>query len=176
MFNPAIREQAIGPAPIANRATIHCVLLAVFGWLAARMMAARDGVFGKLPFFADIASMLIATIAALVTVRQLIHGSIIAGGGVETSENYLYSVALIALALVWLTRGIMTSASLLRVTGLSLLALVTCKVFLIDAAALEGILRILSFLGLGIALIGIGWAYGRLMRQDGKAQDEQTSQ
>ena len=176
IFNPAIREQAIGPAPIANLATIHCVLLAVFGWLAARMMSARDGVFGRLPFFADIASMLIAIIAALVTVRQLIHGSIIAGGDILTSENYLYSVALIALALVWLTRGIMTSASLLRVAGLSLLTLVTLKVFLIDAAVLEGILRILSFLGLGIALIGIGWAYGRLMRQGSETQDEQTSQ
>ncbi|MEE9433364.1 MAG: DUF2339 domain-containing protein [Sphingorhabdus sp.] len=176
LFNPAIREQALGPAPIANLATIHCALLAVFGWLAARMMSARGGVFGKLPFFADIASMLIVIIAALATVRQLIHGSIIAGGGVETSENYLYSVALIALALVWLTRGIMTSASLLRVAGLALLTLVTLKVFLIDAAALEGILRILSFLGLGIALIGIGWAYGRLMRQGNETQDEQTSQ
>ena len=30
-------------------------------------------------------------------------------------------------------------------------------------AALTGVLRILSFLGLGIALIGIGWAYGRIM-------------
>jgi uncharacterized membrane protein len=36
-------------------------------------------------------------------------------------------------------------------------------VFLIDAAALTGLLRIGSFLGLGIALIGIGWAYGRVM-------------
>jgi len=40
---------------------------------------------------------------------------------------------------------------------------VTLKVFLIDAAALEGILRILSFMGLGFALIGIGWAYRRLV-------------
>lgn len=42
---------------------------------------------------------------------------------------------------------------------------------LIDAAALEGVLRILSFMGLGIALIGIGWAYGRVMRA-GKAATE----
>jgi len=37
-------------------------------------------------------------------------------------------------------------------------------VFLVDAAALEGVLRILSFLGLGLALIAIGWAYGRFMK------------
>ena len=33
----------------------------------------------------------------------------------------------------------------------------------VHAAALEGVLRILSFMGLGIALIGIGWAYGRVI-------------
>ena len=72
------------------------------------------------------------------------------------------------LAIAWLARGLMLDreqlrAKLLRVAGLALLTAVTFKVFLIDAAALTGVLRILSFLGLGIALIGIGWAYGRIM-------------
>jgi uncharacterized membrane protein len=39
---------------------------------------------------------------------------------------------------------------------------VTFKVFLIDAAVLAGLLRVVSFLGLGAALIGIGWAYGKI--------------
>ena len=47
---------------------------------------------------------------------------------------------------------------------LAVLTVVTLKVFLVDAAALTGLLRIFSFLGLGIALIGIGWAYGQVMR------------
>ena len=46
----------------------------------------------------------------------------------------------------------------MRMAGLVLLTAVTVKVFLVDAAALTGVLRILSFLGRGIALIGIGWA------------------
>jgi uncharacterized membrane protein len=54
----------------------------------------------------------------------------------------------------------------LRIAGLSLLTVVTFKVFLIDAAALTGLLRILSFLGLGVTLIGIGWAYGRVINID----------
>jgi uncharacterized membrane protein len=57
----------------------------------------------------------------------------------------------------------MAGSRLLRISGLALLTAVTFKVFLIDAASLTGVLRILSFLGLGIALIGIGWAYGRVM-------------
>ena len=35
------------------------------------------------------------------------------------------------------------------------------KVFLIDAAGLEGLLRIASFMALGFSLIGIGWVYTR---------------
>jgi uncharacterized membrane protein len=39
---------------------------------------------------------------------------------------------------------------------------VVAKVFLSDMAELEGVYRALSFLGLGAALIGIGYAYRRL--------------
>jgi uncharacterized membrane protein len=37
----------------------------------------------------------------------------------------------------------------------------TLKVFFFDLAGLEGALRALSFLGLGVALIGIGLVYQR---------------
>ncbi|HWX14781.1 MAG TPA: DUF2339 domain-containing protein [Methylocella sp.] len=37
------------------------------------------------------------------------------------------------------------------------------KVFLYDLAQLEGILRALSFIGLGAVLIGIGLAYQKLV-------------
>ena len=37
---------------------------------------------------------------------------------------------------------------------------------MIDAAALEGLLRILSFLAFGGALIGIGRLYGAVLKTD----------
>jgi uncharacterized membrane protein len=101
----------------------------------------------------------------------LVHGSLISGATIDVGENYLYSAALLALAIGWLAIGIKSGLAILRLAGLALLTVVTLKVFLIDAAALEGVLRILSFMGLGIALIGIGWAYGRVMRA-GKAATE----
>ena len=93
--------------------------------------------------------------------RQVTHGTLLTGG-IGRTENWLYSAAFLGLALVWLGHGIRAGLADLRIAGLALLTAVTLKVFLIDAAALEGILRILSFLGLGFALIGIGWAYGRM--------------
>lgn len=112
----------------------------------------------------DIASLLAAIAAVMVTVRQAVHGTDIATPPFTSTETYLYSAGLLVLAIAWLARGIQTTNALLRIAGLLLLTLVTFKVFLIDAAQLEGILRILSFLGLGIALIGIGWIYGKVMR------------
>jgi uncharacterized membrane protein len=52
-----------------------------------------------------------------------------------------------------------------RLAGLLLLTLVIVKVFGFDAAALEGLLRILSFLGLG-TLVVIGKVYGRVLRAE----------
>ncbi len=37
------------------------------------------------------------------------------------------------------------------------------KVFLYDASQLTGLMRVLSFLGLGLSLLGIGWFYTRFV-------------
>lgn len=114
---------------------------------------------------AGIAAALLTTLAA---VRQTAHGGIITGP-IGTGENYGYSIALLLLALAGLTLGIRSGSRDLRLAGLGLLTFVTVKVFLIDAAALDGLLRILSFLGLGVALIGIGWVYRRFLAARPKA-------
>lgn len=48
-----------------------------------------------------------------------------------------------------------------RIGSLVLMLAAVLKVFLVDAAGLEGLLRIASFLALGFSLIGIGWVYSR---------------
>ena len=51
--------------------------------------------------------------------------------------------------------------------------LTVVKVFLIDMSELEGILRALSFVGLGAVLIGMGLVYQRVLTDDpdGARQD-----
>ena len=158
LLNPVMRTQMVGPVPIANLATGHMALVAIWLWLLGNF--AGDT---KQQLALRLMSLGGMILTVLVTVRQAMQGSIISGGTVGTGENYLYSVDLLALAIAWLVRGMMARSRLLRMAGLALLTAVTVKVFLIDAAALTGVLRILSFLGLGFALIGIGWAYGRVM-------------
>lgn len=159
VFNPLWVPQALGPAPIANLGTLHLGLSALWLWLFAKQMGGS-----RLAPAARIGSLALVALTALISVRQLVQGNLVSGALIGTGENYLYSAALLALAIAWLAIGIRAGMALLRAAGLVLLTLATFKVFLIDAAALQGVLRILSFLGLGIALIGIGWAYGRVMR------------
>jgi uncharacterized membrane protein len=149
--------QMVGPVPVANLLTGHAVLTAMWLWLLARDVSER------LVLAVRGISLGMMIVAVLASIRQLVQGNLVSGAQIATGENYLYSAALLALALIWLVLGMTRGSKLLRIAGLSLLTAVTLKVFLIDAAALTGLLRIGSFLGLGIALIGIGWAYGRVM-------------
>lgn len=149
-LNPALVPQEVGAFPILNAATLHLALAAALVWRLS-----------GLPRRSLIAALLTLA-AALVTIRQIAHGTFLTGP-VGLAENGGYSAAMLVLAMLWLWRGIARSSADLRRFGLTLLTLTTLKVFLIDASALEGVLRILSFMALGAALIGIGWAYRRFV-------------
>ncbi len=149
VLDPLVEPQAVGAFPLLNAAVLHLALAAFWLWTLADPRW-RPG------------AALLTLLAALAAVRQASHGTWLTGP-IGTAENGGYSAVALALALFWLWRGIASGARDLRVAGLALLTGVTFKVFLIDAAALDGVARILSFLGLGIALIGIGWAYGRFL-------------
>jgi hypothetical protein len=77
------------------------------------------------------------------------------------------SIAWLVLAIAFIAAGMGLHNFALRVAGLVLLTVTVLKLFLIDAAALEGVLRILSFFGLGVALIVLGRFYGTLLRREG---------
>jgi uncharacterized membrane protein len=91
-----------------------------------------------------------ATLLAAVGARDLVPA------------DYL-SAAWLLIAVALLLAGVKLGDMALRVAGLALLTLTVCKVFVLDADELRGVLRILSFLGLGLALIGIGLLYGKVL-------------
>jgi uncharacterized membrane protein len=79
------------------------------------------------------------------------------------AENYTYSAVWLVLGIVLLAFGLWRASRELRVaSGLFVVAAVL-KVFLYDLAQLEGILRALSFIGLGAVLISIGLVYQKLV-------------
>jgi uncharacterized membrane protein len=50
-----------------------------------------------------------------------------------------------------------------RFASAAVTILTVLKVFLVDMSNLTGIYQALSFIGLGIVLLGIGWFYQRLL-------------
>lgn len=148
LLSPLLTPQSVGAIPLLNTAVLLPALLA----LAARTIGWRK------------AMLALTLIAVVFAVRQATHGTLLTGP-MGSGENWLYSAALLGLAIVWLWRGLATHDRTTRIAALALLTAATVKVFLIDVAALGGLLRILSFLGLGLALIGIGWTYNRVIAQ-----------
>jgi uncharacterized membrane protein len=163
MFNPAWTDQWVGSIPIFNLILPAYLLSAV--WLyAARRRAdeAKKSGFWLAAFLAA----LIAGIALMV--RQNFQGAILSGPEMPTSEFYGYSLAGLIVAVGLILAGMRLADKALRLAGLLLLTATLLKVFLVDASELTGILRILSFLGLGIALIGIGRLYGPVLRAESR--------
>ena len=63
-----------------------------------------------------------------------------------------------------LVGGINRNFQPLRLVALGVLTATIVKVFLFDLGFLDGVLRMFSLAGLGVALIFISWLYGRYAR------------
>src|SRR3546814_2463033 len=79
------------------------------------------------------------------------------------SETYTYSVAWLLIGVALLVLGSRFAARSLRLASAGLVIITVLKVFLIDMSNLEGILRALSFIGLGLVLMGIGLFYQKVL-------------
>ncbi len=86
-------------------------------------------------------------------------------GGFDSDgiELYAYSIVWLIFGVALLALGFVRQAAPLRHAGMIMVCIVVAKVFLIDMAGLQGLLRVLSFLGLGAALMGLGYAYRRFV-------------
>jgi uncharacterized membrane protein len=52
--------------------------------------------------------------------------------------------------------------------GIALLAVVIAKIFMVDMSDPEGMLRVASFMGLGLSLLGLAWLHRRIQyKSDG---------
>ena len=95
-------------------------------------------------------------------VRHFFQGERLNQGSTGEAEWYAYSAAWLVFAAAGLAAALKWPSLWLRRASLLGLGLVVGKVFLSDMADLSGALRALSFIGLGAALVGIGYAYRRL--------------
>jgi uncharacterized membrane protein len=161
-LNPLFTEESTGKIPFFNLLFLAYLLPAIAA--GALALYAR----AKRPYW--YAAMLGVTAAALVfayatlTVRRLFNGEFIGlWSGFGQLETYSYSALWLVMGVILLVIGVRLTSTVLRVASAVLIAIAVAKVFLFDMSELEGVLRALSFIGLGAVLIGIGLFYQRLL-------------
>lgn len=97
-------------------------------------------------------------------VRHLFQGETIdIAKGTSSAEQWAYSFAWLALGVLMLAYGILRQSFVARVASAATVLLAVLKVFLYDLSHVTGIWRPLSFIVLGLVLIGIGLAYQTLL-------------
>jgi uncharacterized membrane protein len=111
----------------------------------------------------QIVVMVLGFVWATFLVQDYYGGSRLLEGNHSTTEIYAYSVVWLLLAIAYQAIGLWRQQSVIHLGSLVLLLIAIAKVFLVDASELEGLFRVLSFLGLGLALIGIGYFYNKVV-------------
>ena len=96
-------------------------------------------------------------------VRTLYHGDVLTLGPTGNAEQYTYSAVWLAFGVVLLAVGVLLRSQPVRFASAAVVILTVLKVFLVDMHDLTGIYQGLSFIGLGVVLLGIGWLYQRLL-------------
>jgi len=164
--NPLIFGSVVAGGAFLNTLLIGYGLPALLAFILAREASRPDRMPGPGAFrlATGIAAIVTLFLFATLETRRAFQGPVI-GFWRATSEAewYAYSAVWLVLGLLLLAYGLWRQSTTMRLaSGLFVLASVA-KVFLFDLAGLEGILRAASFIGLGLALIGIGLVYQKLV-------------
>ncbi|WP_180897295.1 DUF2339 domain-containing protein [Martelella soudanensis] len=90
-------------------------------------------------------------------IRRFWRGNDLSVPGVTQPELYSYTIALVVVCAALLLVSFSRRSHVLRKVAMAAAGLTIAKVFLVDISGLEGLLRVVSFIGLGLALAGLGW-------------------
>jgi uncharacterized membrane protein len=112
---------------------------------------------------AAVAAVGLALAYLSLEVTRLYHGPVLTRGPTSNAEQYTYSAVWLAFGVALLIAGVLLRSQPARMASAAVVLITIAKVFLLDLAVLEGPFRALSFIGLGLVLVGIGWLYQRLL-------------
>lgn len=173
-YNPLLEGASVGEGLLFNLLLPAYLLTSIAAGavaLQARPIRPRWYVLG----YASLSGLLLFAWVTL-TIRHYYQPDIMTfWHSTSDAEFWTYSFAWLLLGVAILAAGHWLASLPLRAASGILIALTICKVFVFDLSALTGVLRALSFLGLGISLIAIGRFYQymlRLHRAPGAADDE----
>jgi uncharacterized membrane protein len=161
--NPAIWHIAIEGAFI-NKLLLGYAAPAILALLLSYATAGQ-----RSPAYANgiaAAALILALSYVTLEIRRLYQGPDLAlslFGRISSAEQYTYSIAWLAFGVILLGIGILANSQRARLASAAVIALTIGKAFLVDMSALTGVYRALSFMGLGLVLVAIGWFYQKVL-------------
>jgi len=171
--NPLFTGDSVGTGTFLNLLLPGYLLPAIgAAWVAAAARPVRPRWYVLL---IAVLALLLAFAYVTLMVRHFFQGEYLDGYAISDAENWTYSAVWLVFGILLLTAGIFLQSTMVRAASGLVIAVVVCKVFLFDMAALTGALRAASFLGLGAVLIAIGRLYQRLLMRGPAAANASSS-
>ena len=171
IFNPAVQSVTVGPWFLLNALGVGYLLPAIL----TALVIGTDSSAGKGALTQVTLGVSVALFWAWLTfqTRHVFQGSVMAPNPSDP-ENYTYSAVWLLASFGLLFAAIKFRYRGLRYASLALTLLTVAKVFLFDMRGLEGLLRVASFLGLGLSLVAIGFIYQRFVFADAPSRTSPT--
>ena len=158
--NPLVTGRPVG-GPFLNLILLGYGLPAILAAILA--LIARSTRPYAYRVVAAVAAVGLALAYLSLEVTRLYHGPVLTRGPTSNAEQYTYSAVWLAFGVLLLLAGVFLRSQPARLASAAVVLITIGKVFLFDLAVLEGAFRALSFIGLGLVLVGIGWLYQRLL-------------
>jgi len=172
LLNPLFTGESIGTNVVFNilllAYLLPAILLGLIVWQSGKDI---------LPLYKRVAGWLAAALTFAwisLQVRAVFHRPTLDEGLTSNAEFYTYSVVWLVFGIALLLIGLFFNSRTVRLASSVFVLAAVAKVFVLDMAGLDGVWRALSFIGLGVALIGVGMLYQKLLRPAPPAEPETT--
>jgi uncharacterized membrane protein len=155
LLNPFFTHEPVSSTPIFNILLLSYGLPVVIGSLL--YLFYEKALRRNLSIFIAFSSFVFIN----VEIRHLWSGTLSSTSITSNGELYTYTIVWLILAVACLLGGSIRFGPNVYRAGFGLMMLVIGKIFLFDMADLEGLLRVASFMGLGLSLLGLAYLYQR---------------
>lgn len=154
-LNPLLSGEQISSTPLINTLLLAYGYPIVISALLFKFYAAsarkQIGIFAGFSAFVFVS----------LEIRHLWQGGLSLSDFTSSGELYTYTIVWLVMSVACLLAGSIRYGNSVYKAGFGLMMLVIGKIFLLDMADLEGLLRVASFMGLGLSLLGLAYLYQR---------------
>lgn len=171
--NPLITNEGVGDLPLINLLFPAYAAPAALAFAFALRFAEREA--WDLPLSGQSTAWVSCLVLVFVWVsletRRFFQGSVLSGGVASDAEIYAYSVVWLVYAGVLLAVAINQGSQAQRWASLIVLGVTSIKVLVTDFSALSDLWRVASSVGLGFALVGVGFLFQKYVFPRRAAQE-----